>query len=105
MRPLTPPAAFWASMRAAKPLGMVTEFDESGPDSEVTRATLMESALTPGALAVLPAGGPLAVLPAGAVPAVLPLLPPVVVLDDEFFDELPHPATNRTIASAEPTRV
>jgi hypothetical protein len=75
---------------------MVTEFDESGPDSDVTRATLMESALTPGALALLPAG---------AAPVAAPVLPLAVLLDDEDFDVVPHPATNRTIASADPTRV
>jgi hypothetical protein len=75
---------------------MLTEFDESEPVREVTSATLMVVGLMPGALAALPADTEVGALPAGADVA----LAPVVVFDDDDFDELEHPAATTAMASA-----
>jgi hypothetical protein len=74
-------------MRAMKPFGMLTEFDESEPDSDVTSPTLMVVGEIPGALAVLLLG---AVLDDD----------PLVVFEVDFFDELPHPVATSVTATA-----
>jgi hypothetical protein len=97
-RPLTPPWAFCWSIREAKPLGILAEFDESEPVSEVINATFTVFAVTPGALALLPAAPlPPPVDPVGPVD---PVEAAVVAVELDGLELLQPDAIRATMAAA-----
>src|ERR1700761_7539232 len=71
LRPLMPPAALSAEMRACAPLALSEKVEEALPEAEVMNPMVMLSLLTPGALAVFePDEDPV------ADPVVAPVVPP-----------------------------
>src|SRR5215469_15787807 len=96
-----PPALLTAAKYALAPVSAVENVEEAAPVLDVMKPTLIVEAVTPGALAVLPApddeplgAEPVAAVVAGDWPAA------DVVAVEELFDELLHAAAvNATAAN------